>query len=344
MKKAVLILVFVTCALAGWGVYYTLKNFNRYKNPEAPRPNLIIYTHSSFMDTYGPGPELKERFEAKCLCNVRFEDVGSGQMLLEKIIIDQDKVVDLVLGFDQLMLKSAVQLLKWKKIKPPVKDFEPIYLENKYEVFIPYNWSPMAFIYRGEANTEKIEFFKYIETLEDHSISFPNPTTSTPGQLLALWVYDLSGRNDVEFARNLSLLKKKLKLQGADWSASYGMFRKEQVQSVWSFLTSLLYHWRQGELDFHARVFAEGHPVQLDYAAIPDNCMSCGLAQNFIHFLLEPEQQRLLIEKNYMRPVIKLEDRMLERLPNVDAYKFENLDELVDKRGQIIRMWNSVVQ
>lgn len=344
MKKAVFALVIITILLSGFGLAYVFKKYNRFENPNATRPQLVIYTHSSFMDVYGPGPQLKEAFEKECVCDLKFVDAGGGQMLLEKLKLSQSQRVDLVLGFDQLILKTALLSIEWRKIQVPEQNYHPIFKNNHYQYFIPYDWSPMTFITRSEGTPEPVSFKKFIEDAPEKSISISRPSISTPGQLLAFWVYAISGQSDEVFKANLSALKSKIKFQGPDWSASYGLFRKNQAAYGWSFLTSLLYHQEKSETMYKAIPFTEGSPVHLDYVGIPNTCLSCGLAQSFVDFLMRPEQQKLLVHKNYMQPVVQLDMPELQSLPEFNTYNFENMDAIVDQRAKIINLWEFIIQ
>lgn len=345
MKKLILFLVLVCCVLAGGSLLYVFKKYNRYENPNATKPDLVIYTHSSFMDIYGPGPEIKKSFEKVCLCNVIFVDAGGGQLLLEKIKLKTDARFDLVMGFDQMILKTALLSHVWKKIKinNPV-NFDPVVLNNKYDYFVPYNYSPMSFLYKGKPANEVQTLTEFLNTIDGQQITLPRPAISTPGQLLAFWMYDLSGRDPQKFKTSLELLKSKLKFQGADWSASYGLFRKGHALYAWSFLTSLLYHYEKNEMNYQAVTFKGGHPVHFDYVGVSNSCLSCGIAQRFVEFLLKPEQQKLLSQKNYMRPVIQLELPEMLKLPKLNFYEFKNLDALVDQREAVIQQWEAVIQ
>lgn len=346
MRKLVIAAILVTALMAGVGLAYIFKTFNRYGNPDAPKPKLVIYTHSSFMDVYGPGPELARDFEAACRCQVEWVDAGSGQMILQKLQLAATKHVDLVLGFDKLILKSATASVRWKQVKVPDAKFLEVFQKNRFKNFVPYNWSPLTFIAAKEFN-EKVSFFDFLQKLPEASISVPRPAVSTPGLQLAMYIFDLSGRSLENYRQNLEKLAPKFGFQGADWSASYGAFQKGQFDFTWSFLTSLLYHWKNPGKDqkaYAAVQFTEGHPVHLDYAAIPEQCMSCGIAQSFVEYLLSSKGQKILLETNYMWPVLQMNFEKPSGMLELQILNYENLDELVDQKQQIIHIWDQVNQ
>jgi thiamine transport system substrate-binding protein len=75
---------------------------------------------------------------------------------------------------------------------------------------------------------------------------------------------------------------------------------------VWTYLTSLAFHWgTQNDRGFQPLIFPEGHPVQVEMAAIPENCHACALGEKLLRTLLEPASQELLMKRNFMMPVVR---------------------------------------
>jgi thiamine transport system substrate-binding protein len=57
--------------------------------------------------------------------------------------------------------------------------------------------------------------------------------------------------------------------------------------------------------NFQSIEFAEGHPIQVEFAAIPETCRNCEAAKKFISFLMSAQAQKIVMSKNYMLPVNK---------------------------------------
>ena len=148
MLKTIIFSVVFLCVLAsGYGVYKYFDTYNRARNPDAPRPEVIVFASSSFIGPYGPGPQLEAEFEKICLCDVILKDPGGTELLFQKLQL-AGAVVDVVVGLDQLSLKRAAQIVNWRPLKPTNRPWGQIFLENKYATFLPYDWSPMTFIFK----------------------------------------------------------------------------------------------------------------------------------------------------------------------------------------------------
>ena len=72
-------------------------------------PVLTVYTYSSFVSDWGPGPAVKKAFEADCACKLNFVAVEDGVVLLSRLRLEgASSPADVVLGIDT---KSTVLLM-----------------------------------------------------------------------------------------------------------------------------------------------------------------------------------------------------------------------------------------
>jgi thiamine transport system substrate-binding protein len=333
MKKLVFLLTFLAISVSGYGVYHYFEKFHRGRNPAAPRPELIIYTHSSFMSAYGPGPELAREFEKICLCNVRYVDAGGSQLLLEKLRLPQT-VADVVLGLDQLSLKAAAQQIKWRDLKPQERNWHEVFAKNHYKFFLPYDWSPMTFLFRKGEVQNSSDLKQFLASLPEKSLSLQDPELSTPGKQLMFW--------SLSVPEAFSDMKSKVHSFAPDWSAAYGLFKKNQSKAVFTYLTSLVYHLDEEKDDsYEVAVFDQGHPVQIEYAAVPDTCRSCALAERFVEFLTEESSQKTLMNKNFMLPIVKGVEQgtSFAKLPELKLLPPDQLDTFVDQQEDLLKAW-----
>jgi thiamine transport system substrate-binding protein len=132
-----------------------------------------------------------------------------------------------------------------------------------------------------------------------------------------------------------------------DWSSAYGFFRKGNVEGTLSYLTSLAYHMEQGEGDkYKALIFEEPHPAQIEYAGVPNSCLSCGLGERFVDFLSSDFAQKTLMEKNYMLPMVKgiSEGTVFAKLPAVKILTSRKMDLFVDAKANLLVQWESIIK
>ena len=92
----------------------------------------------------------------------------------------------------------------------------------------------------------------------------------------------------------------------AGWSAAYGLFTNKQADLVLSYATSPIYHLvEEKNSNFKSYEFQEGHPVQIEFAGVPETCQNCEAAIKFVQFMQTTEAQKIIMAKNYMLPIYK---------------------------------------
>lgn len=324
-------------------LFIAVLNKNERKNnlPVEVKPTLRVFAYSSFTSQWGPGPKLKELFEAECNCVVDYIDASDASLLLQRIKIEGESLgADLIIGLDQFFLQKAMEEHKWRQFDLTGVDFEPALLKNiKGNTFVPYDWGVLAFIAR------KSEIKNMPKELEDllisdykKSIAIQDPRTSSPGFHFLNWVIQSKGESDGVWY--LQKLLDQVHSFSTSWSSAYGLFQKKQVKLVFSYVTSPLYHLIEEKSDdYLALEFKEPHPIQIEFLGIPDFCNQCDLAQRFTNLILSKAGQKIIMEKNYMFPVIRgvKEGTLFEKIP---TFKIMNFDEKqVLTKDKMLKKW-----
>ena len=167
------------------------------------------------------------------------------------------------------------------------------------------------------------------------SFALQDPHSSSPGLQFLNWVKALKKQQTVKW---LEQFRANINSVSPSWSFSYGLFEKKQTPFVFSYLTSLAFHWQQpdGSSQFQVLQFPEGHPAQVEFVAIPANCRECDLAQKFVHELQSEWAQNLIMQKNFMFPARKGVTRgtIFERLPSLKVINTET--------GKDLHEWDQV--
>ncbi len=301
---------------------------------------LRVMTYSSFVGVFGPGLQIQEEFEKRCDCRVKWIKVPDSTLFVQRLSLREDGFkTDVVMGFDQLSLKTA-KTLKWKEVQIGKSFFSPAkkFLSKN---FVPYNWSPMSFLSRKKM--EKISLNDLLEEKYKNNISLPSPRTSTVGFQLYYWIWFVFKEKTEMF---LKMFKNQLYGLSPSWSTSYALFQRGHVDLSFSYLSSLLYHQEQDQKDFYFVPFEEGHPFQVELAAVSNFCTQCDLAQSFIHFLLTPDVQDLLKRRNYMFPVAISPDTRfaMESVPKVDLIQYDQLDSFLDRKEEWLDKWDQLMK
>lgn len=269
--------------------------------------SLKVYGSGSFIGSWGPGPKLKELFEKQTGIKVTYLEMADPALVFQKISFEGNQAVgDVVLSLDQYDLARSTDKLNWKNIESKTSFNLPETLKDieKMEQFKAYDWAPIAFVAHSDlkASVEKLEDLLKPEL--KGRIALEDPRTSSPGLNFLSWIFRSKSEADAEsFIKQLMAQAHSF---SPSWSAAYGLFKNKQVDLVLSYATSPIYHLVE-EKDNHYKAleFKDGHPVQVEFAGVPETCVNCEAGIRFVQFLQTPEAQRIIMEKNYMFPLSK---------------------------------------
>ncbi len=336
--KAALGVLALGVALVLGQVFLSVKKAQSMRSTNPAFKVLRIMTHSSFAASLGPGPELKALFEKQCApqCQVEFLSVGSGHQLIERLRAHPQEVVDFVAGLDLLSLQYALRHIKWHKITQP-KGIELQEAVGRWSSmwFLPYDYAPLGFIYRSLDNVSDFATL----TIPQVKVSVPNPEFSSLGMHMLIWA-----KKSLGLKQGIQWIKKiKPRLVGVmpSWSGSYGLLRSLKANVSFSYLTSLEYHLQQNQTDFKPAIFTSGHPLQVEFMAIPATCFNCKLAQKMANLMLSPKGQKILMKKNYMLPAIKIPNLLKQsKLPKVKILHYTKADISAKNQTQSLKMWS----
>src|SRR5690606_7815877 len=100
---------------------------------------LVVFSYSSFISPWGPGPDLAEQFFEREGIKVKFVDSGDSALIVERLRFQSPKDrVDLVLGLDQLVVPEARRVLKWRPLTLPDLSWDDtLPASSQQEDFVP---------------------------------------------------------------------------------------------------------------------------------------------------------------------------------------------------------------
>ena len=304
---------------------------------------LRIMTYSSFASVFGPGNILKEKFEKTCDCQVKWIKVPDSTLFIQRLALRKDGFkTDVVMGLDQLSLNATKQLpwVSWSfklssfLLSPPVHNLIQTLPKKQRNIFIPYNWSPMTFLSRHQ--TQKHHLMDLLKEKYRHNISLPAPRTSTVGLQFLYWVWFNFQNGTRQF---LQAFKNQLYGLPPSWSTSYSLFQRGHVDLSFSYFSSLLYHIERKQQDFYPVLFKEGHPFQVEFAAVSGFCVECTLAQQWVSFLMTDFVQKVLLQKNYMFPVLAKVNSMYLEWQKVKLISYDRLTDFLNQKNIWLKQW-----
>lgn len=294
-RFAAWIVGFAVAAASAFLVSYLSGYLSNSSVPNSDGANeLRVLAYTSFTSSWGPGPEIAKRFEAKRpgahVILLQAEDAG---LLLAKM---RAFPADVVLGFDQLGKRLAEKKEHWKPHLIKGARFSD-------DRFLAFDWAPLGFIYREGEIKPPVDFNDLLDSRFEGTIALQDPRSSSPGFQFLNWLV-LEMGEDQAFAY-LRKLKPNVHSMSGSWSQAYGLFTRGLSKITFGYATSILYHQISEHDDRYRFVtFPVKHPIQIEYAAISAKCVHCELARSFLEFLREPEIQSVIMNRNWMLPVI----------------------------------------
>ena len=276
---------------------------------QAATPTLVVYTYDSFTSEWGPGPQVKAAFEARCSCRLDLVGLEDGVSMLNRLKLEGNNTrADVLLGLDTSLTAEARA--------SGLFDTHGMVLENsslpdtwKDDLFLPYDYGYFAFVYNQErlANPPS-SMRQLIEDEQGPSILIQDPRTSTPGLGLLLWIKKIYGDEaDAAWAS----LSQRIVTVSKGWSEAYGLFLKGEADMVLSYTTSPAYHIiAEKDSRFSAARFSEGHYQQIEVAGMVQSSQQKPLARAFLRFMLSEDFQAIIPTTNWMYPAVLASDRL----------------------------------
>lgn len=265
----------------------------------AETPVLTVYTYDSFVSEWGPGPAVKEAFEARCDCTLDFVGAGDGAALLARLKLEGERTdADILLGLDTNLIAAAseAELISPHGLSATNLDL-PVAWEDP--LFLPYDWGYFAFVYDNTKTETAPTSFADLAA-SDAKIIIQDPRSSTPGLGLLLWVKAAFGDDAEQVWADLS---DNVVTVTKGWSEAYGLFLEGEADMVLSYTTSPAYHLiAEEDPSKSAAEFDEGHYMQIEVAGIVANTDQPDLAAEFLEFMLSDGFQSVIPTTNWMYP------------------------------------------
>ncbi len=316
-------------AFLGLGVFvYFLSHAADPQGGSWSTPREIkVLTYSAFSNALGPGPEIAKLFDQEFGVKVIFQDAGDAGLLLQKLTLFPS---DVVMGLDQFSKIHATDRFKWRRW-------------GQDPEFTAFDKAALTFVYREGELKPPTTLEDLLDKRFNETVVLEDPGSSSPGLQFFFWVLDSQGI-DNGFAY-LSNLKSSIRAISPSWSSAYGLFTKKQAKLAFSYITSPVYHWvEEKNSNYEPAIFTEGMPVQVEYAGVPQICENCESAHQFIQFLLRPDIQKIIMNKNYMLPVVAdiVKGSAFEKLPDFKEYEWKNLPYLIEHRDELLNRWRGL--
>ncbi|MEF2551555.1 thiamine ABC transporter substrate binding subunit [Aurantimonas sp. A2-1-M11] len=329
-------------ALAAWGLIActALLAGPKVADAQVEKPVLSVYTYESFTPEWGPGPKIEAGFEAVCNCDLRFVGLEDGVAILNRLKLEGPSTeADVVLGLTTDLIPEAKAT---GLFSPSGVDLSALDVPTGFsdEVFVPYDYSYLAFVYDTQAIAEPPASLEDLVNGDpEMKIAIEDARTSTPGLGLMLWMKKLYGD---EAAAKWKQLSRRILTVTPGWSEAYGLFTSGEVPMVLSYTTSPAYHMiEEGTDRYQAASFAEGQYLQIEVAAMLEKTDHPELATRFLTFMLSADVQSLIPTTNWTLPVLDGVElpEAFDRLVQVDTPLMIDPQTVAANRREWTREW-----
>ncbi|QQM30325.1 thiamine ABC transporter substrate binding subunit [Martelella lutilitoris] len=268
---------------------------------------LTVYTYESFNTEWGPGPLVKDAFEAQCGCTVKFVGAEDGVALLNRLKLEgRTSPADIVLGLDNNLIHEAKETGLFAASGVSTENLAiPGGFDD--DIFVPFDYGYFDIVYDSESiETPPTTLDDLVNGPSDEKIVIEDPRTSTPGLGMLLWMKAVYGD---EAAAKWETLSKRILTVAPGWSEAYGLFTSGEAPMVLSYTTSPAYHQIAEETDrYKAADIEDGLYVQIEVAGMTEMAEDPALAKSFLEFVLTPGFQDAIPTHNWMMPVAQTSD------------------------------------
>jgi len=280
--------------------------FNSLLFAEVSKETLTIYTYDSFTSPWGTAPQIKDIFEKKYNCNLKFVSTSSSIGALRKIQMERRRTkADILLGLDTSLVAMANKTrlfvphhIDTSKLKLPIASIE---YEDKN--FVPYDYNYFSFIYNSKkVKNPPTSFEALIKMPKNFKIIIQDPRSSTVGFGLLLWIKKRYGNQAKAYWQKLA---PHILTITKGWSEAYGLFLRGEAEMVLSYTTSPAYHIiHDKKEEFKSVVFKAGHYGQIEVASILKSSKHKVLARKFLKFMHSKAFAEVIPTTNWSYPVI----------------------------------------
>ncbi len=310
----------------------------------ADMPKLTVYTYSSFVAEWGPGPKITPIFEQQCGCKIEWVGVGDGAGLLAKLKLEGEKTpADIVLGIDTSLTAEAAAT---GLIAPHGIDAGAVKLPVAWDDpnFVPYDYGYFAFMWDTQQLKDPPQSLADLAADgAEPKLLLEDPRTSTPGLGLMLWLKSVYGDKATDAWKGLA---PKILTVSKSWDEAYGLFTKGEAPLVLSYTTSEAYHVMSEQTDrYKALVFPEGNYMQIEVAGMLKTSKHPDLARQFLQFLVSKDFQSVIPTTNWMLPVIDgaTPPQFATAAPQPQKALLLPADEVAKHRAAWIQEWLEAV-
>lgn len=308
--------------------------FQPFNNKSVTNSSIKVLAYSSFLASWGPGPELAALFKKETGVEVVYQDADDAGLLLTKLELFPS---DVVLGLDWITAFEARAKVKWVKhgIGQSAQFEDP--------EFVAFDWAPLTFIFReGEIDPPR-SLDDLLDSRFKGKISLQDPRTSAPGLQFLFWLVSVKGEEGAfEF---LKLLRPNIRAISPSWSTAYGLFQKGEAQLAFSYLTSPVYHWENDkDLRYQPALLENDHIYQVEMGGIPASSSNVPAAIKFLQFLRSPQAQKIIMKKNVMFPIdpVTKDGTDFAKLPETKLIELKKIEPHVEKKKELIQRWKDL--
>ncbi len=322
--------------------------------PEDEDNELTVATYGSFLDapSTSAGEWVKEEFESQYDAEITYqtpenevnhyiEQQNQGQEIEADVYLglNTDELVRADSNAESPLFESGIEIDGAENVKPEL-DFDP---EGRA---VPFNTGYISLVYDSTETDAPESFEGLLDEAHRGELIAQDPGTSTTGRAFLLHTIHEYGEDDyLDFWNDLT--ENDVSILGS-WGDAYANWSEGEAPMVVSFSTDQVFADMEGaDLDNHQIRFLNGEAyANPEGVAIFEDAANPNLSRDFIEFLLQPDIQGEIAQRNITFPAtenaeLPAEYDELAHEPD-DAVTF-SYDELQGSVDEWIEDWERQV-
>lgn len=298
--------------------------------------------------------EMIDRFHEQTGYDLQFQQVGDAGELTNKLVLTKDNPMgDVAFGVDNISLYRAVKAGALSEDAPPTPSNLKTFPVEGAPGAVAFDYGDVCVNYdkawfsnhdlQPPANLDDLKDPRYRDLLVTM-----NPTSSSPGLAFMAATIAQYGDNWVDYWKQLSNNGVKItrgwtEAFNVDYSAGEG---KGAYPLMVSYSSSPAWSANDDLTDSSTAAILDTCFRQVEYMAQIQGAANPEGAQAFMKFMLEPEQQQILAQTNYMWPVnpdAEIPPALEKFGPLAPNPHQIDSQTIADNQAQWLRQWAEVV-
>jgi len=276
------------------------------KNTQSKVLNILTLDR---IKTSGFLNETVTGFEQTRQCKVNITTCMGSADLMDKIRNEKEiRKYDLVLGIDNCFFSSDYEYERFS-VSEALKNqnVNQLFLFDKKQRLIPYGYGYLAMVFDETVVAQPPESFGELQDARfRNQLVVCDPNSSGIGRAALLWSLALFGNEG--YQQFWKSIKKNIYASKETWQEVITTLQSRQCGMTFGFTSTpaWILETQTDPLPLKLSLMKEGSFLYIEAAAIPEKAAHIGLANDFLRYILQPENQKYVASRLGIFPTNEL--------------------------------------